>query len=82
MGTGDSHGTAALFGSDPNTYHSSSVNTMISVPQENFGDRIANERMPKSAVEPIDAKARELYGQTLEKYNVKKDSKTDGAIMA
>jgi hypothetical protein len=38
--------------------------------------------MPKSAVEPIDAKARELYGQTLEKYNVKKDSKTDGAIMA
>ena len=41
---------------------------MIAVPREDFGVKIAHEKIPEKTLEATQAKALDLYGGTLGKY--------------
>lgn len=55
---------------------------MIAPAEGNVTQKISDEIIPNSQKKLVDAKYKELYGQTLSKYKVNTKSRKDGALMA
>jgi len=72
---GDSKGTSTLFGDDKSDFNQSSKNGMIQAPKTKFEPKV-------NASAAMEAKARELHGESAQKYGYNKNSKRDGALMA